>query len=112
MRSSAARVGVTAAWAALALVAAAVALLAVAADTSAATRTTRTVAVGDFFYTPKLVHAKVGHTVRFVNRGRIGHTVADVSARGSIVGRAIRPRLLETGDVQVVTLRRAGTIRQ
>ncbi len=74
---------------------------------AAASRTT-TVRMGDFFYAPKVVRVKVGQKVRFVNAGRIDHTVADVNAKGAILGRAIKPKLLAIGDVQVVTFRKAG----
>jgi plastocyanin len=69
-----------------------------------------TVVVGDFSYAPATVTVRVGQKVRFVNRGKIGHTVADVNAKGAILGRAIKPTLLETGQSQVVTFTKPGRI--
>jgi plastocyanin len=71
---------------------------------------TVTVVVGDFSYAPATVTLRVGQRVRFVNRGKIGHTVAEVDTKGAILGRAIRPRLLETGESQVVTFMKPGRI--
>jgi plastocyanin len=67
--------------------------------------------MGEYFYRPATVTIRVGDRVRFVNRGRIEHTVADIDGRGSIRSRVIRPRLLATGDTQVVVFRKTGTIR-
>lgn len=69
-----------------------------------------TVVVGDFSYAPAVVSVRVGQKVRFVNRGKIGHTVADATAKGAILGRAIRPRLLDTGQSQVVSFTDPGRI--
>ena len=80
------------------------------AGASPASRTV-TVPMGEYYYRPATATIRVGDRVRFVNRGRIGHTVADVDARGSIRGRVIRPRLLATGGSQVVLFRRPGTVR-
>ena len=64
----------------------------------------------DFSYAPATATVRVGQRVRFVNRGRIGHTVADVNAKGAILGKAIRPTLLETGQSQVVTFTKPGRV--
>jgi plastocyanin len=80
------------------------------AGAGSASKTT-TVALGEYFYRPTPVTIRVGDRVRFVNRGRIAHTVADVDARGSIRSRVIKPRLLARGGTQTVVFRMAGTVR-
>jgi plastocyanin len=70
-----------------------------------------TVDLGEFFYRPGTVTVHVGQRVRFVNVGRIEHTVADTDAKGRIRSTLIRPRPLAHGQVQVVTFRRPGTVR-
>ena len=80
------------------------------AGTSSTPRTA-TIAMGEYFYRPGTVTIRVGDRVRFVNRGRIEHTVADVDARGAIRSRVIRPRLLASGDSQVVRFGTAGRFR-
>lgn len=69
-----------------------------------------TVVMGDFSYSPRAATVRVGQRMRFVNRGKIGHTVADVNRKGAILGRAIRPTLLETGQSQVVTFTKPGRV--
>ncbi|MBM3677823.1 MAG: amicyanin [Actinobacteria bacterium] len=76
----------------------------------AAAPRTVTVAMGDFSYTPGTVTIKPGDRVKFVNRGKIDHTVADVDAKGEILGKAIKPKLLARGESQVVTFAKAGRI--
>jgi plastocyanin len=66
--------------------------------------------MGDFSYTPGTVTVKPGQTVRFLNRGKIEHTVADVTRTGAILGARIKPRLLARGQSQAVTFSRPGTI--
>ena len=61
-----------------------------------------TVELGEFFFRPKTVHVRVGQSVRFVNVGKIDHTVS---------GGPIKPRPLGHGDVQTVVFHRAGTIK-
>lgn len=95
---------------ALLAVTGAVALAIVPGGVQAATPA-KTVVIGDFFYTPKTATVTVGQSVRFVNRGRIDHTVADVDAKGRILGKAIRPKLLARGQAQTVRFTRAGTVR-
>lgn len=77
---------------------------------STATRPPVTIRVGGFFYKPKLATVHVGQAVRFVNVGRIPHTVADTDARGAIRSRLIKPRPLEHGQVQVVRFARPGRV--
>jgi plastocyanin len=69
-----------------------------------------TITMRDFSYTPASITVKVGQSVRFVNRGKIGHTVADVDARGTILGKAIKPKLLDAGQSQTVTFSKPGRI--
>jgi plastocyanin len=93
------------------LAAGVVALLLHPGGGAASASRTVTVPMGEYFYRPAKVTVRVGDRVRFVNRGRIEHTVADVDGRGAIRGKAIKPRLLDTGDAQTVLFKRAGTIR-
>ena len=62
-----------------------------------------TVKLGEFFFKPRVVTVHVGQAVRFVNVGKIDHTVA---APGTI-----KPRPLSHGDVQTVRFAKAGTIK-
>jgi plastocyanin len=66
--------------------------------------------MGDFFFKPKLVTVHVGQAVRFVNVGKIEHTVADTDAKGNIRSRLIKPRPLARGNVQTVRFKKAGRI--
>jgi plastocyanin len=70
-----------------------------------------TVKMGEYFYRPGRQTARVGQRVRFVNVGRIAHTVADTDAKGNIRSRDIKPRELVKGAVQVVVFKRPGTVR-
>ena len=70
-----------------------------------------TVRLGEYSFKPKRLTVRLGGRVRFVNVGRIDHTVADVDSRGRIRSKVIRPRALGHGDAQTVTFRRRGTIR-
>ncbi|MEA2307224.1 MAG: hypothetical protein QOH43_4504 [Solirubrobacteraceae bacterium] len=69
-----------------------------------------TIRFGEYFYRPKKLTVRAGDSVRFVNIGRIEHTVADSSKRGSIRSRLIKPRPLKRGASQTVTFRRRGTV--
>jgi plastocyanin len=70
-----------------------------------------TIRLGEYFFKPKVVTVHVGQAVRFVNVGRIEHTVADTDARGAIRSRLIKPRPLSHGQVQTVRFKKAGRIR-
>jgi plastocyanin len=48
--------------------------------------------------------------VRFVNVGKIEHTVADSTKSGAILSKVIRPRALKHGRSQTVRFRRRGTV--
>jgi plastocyanin len=69
-----------------------------------------TVKLGEYFYRPKKLTIRAGDTVRFVNVGRIEHTVADSSKGGSIRSRLIKPRPLKHGASQTVKLTRRGSV--
>ena len=70
-----------------------------------------TVKFGEYFYRPAQQTVHVGQKVRFVNVGKIAHTVADTDAKGNIRSRDIKPRELVKGAVQVVVFKRPGTVR-
>ena len=70
-----------------------------------------TVRMGEFFYKPRLVVVRVGQHLRFVNVGKIEHTVADTDAGWNIRSRFIHPRPLAHGDAQTVTFKRVGTYK-
>ena len=76
----------------------------------AAARAPVTITMGEFFFKPRVVTVHVGQPVRFVNVGKIVHTVADTDRRGAIRSKLIRPRPLAHGAVQVVRLRKAGVV--
>lgn len=69
-----------------------------------------TVRFGEYFYRPRKLTIRAGDTVRFVNVGKIEHTVADSSKGGSIRSRLIKPRPLKHGASQTVRLGRRGTV--
>ena len=71
---------------------------------------TLTVKFGEYFYRPKIVTVHVGQPLRFVNVGKIEHTVADTTAAGAIRSALIKPRPLAHGAAQTVTFKRAGTV--
>jgi plastocyanin len=69
-----------------------------------------TIKIVDFGFKPARVVVRVGQQVRFVMVGKIDHTVADTTAKGAILSKQIKPRLLSHGDVQTVTFKRSGTV--
>ncbi len=69
-----------------------------------------TVRMGEYYFKPRVVRLKVGQSVRFVNVGKIAHTVADSDRKGNIRSKLIHPRELKHGQVQTVRLTKAGTI--
>jgi plastocyanin len=77
----------------------------------AATRPPVTVRFGEFFFRPATVTVHVGQAVRFVDVGRIEHTVADTTAGWKTVrSRLIVPRPLAHGQAQTVRFTRPGTV--
>ena len=71
---------------------------------------TSTVKLGEYFYRPKKLTIRAGDRVRFLNVGKIEHTVADSTRGGTIRSRVIKPRPLGHGKAQTVRLTRRGTI--
>ena len=69
-----------------------------------------TVRMGEYYFKPKLVRVRVGQSVRFVNAGKISHTVADSDRQGHIRSRLIHPRELKHGQSQTVRFTKAGTV--
>jgi plastocyanin len=65
---------------------------------------------GEYFYRPKRLTIHVGDRVRFVNIGKIQHTVADSTKSGTIRSKLIKPRPLSHGKSQTVTLHAKGTV--
>jgi plastocyanin len=71
---------------------------------------TTDVKFGEYFYSPKKVQVSVGDSVRFVNVGKIEHTVADATKAGEIQSTIIQPRPLKTGQSQTVRFRKPGSV--
>jgi plastocyanin len=71
---------------------------------------TVTIRMGDFFYKPAHVTVHAGQKVRFVNVGKIAHTVADTDAKGNLRSKLIKPRALERGQSQTVAFARPGLV--
>jgi plastocyanin len=70
-----------------------------------------TVKLGEYFFRPAQLTVHVGERVRFVNVGKIAHTVAD-RRKGSAtpLSRLIKPHELVPGATQTVVFHRAGTV--
>lgn len=86
---------------------------AVSVDRSSSARAASSVHVvkfGEYFYRPKRLTIHAGDKVRFVNVGKIQHTVADSTKGGTIRSRLIKPRPLSHGQSQTVTFKHKGTI--
>ena len=77
---------------------------------STAARQPVTVRLGEYFFKPKVVIVHVGQAVRFVNVGKIEHTVADTNSKGVIRSRLIKPRPLAHGQAQTVRFARPGRV--
>jgi plastocyanin len=73
-------------------------------------RPTVTISLGEFFFRPAKVTVHVGQTVRFLNVGKIDHTVADTDRRWNLRSRLIEPHPLGHGQAQTVRFRRVGTV--
>jgi len=69
-----------------------------------------TVKLGEFFFKPRILTVRVGQPVRFLNVGKIAHTVADTDPKGNLRSKLIRPRPLAHGQSQIVRFSKAGTI--
>jgi plastocyanin len=77
---------------------------------AAATRPTITIKLGEFFFRPKNVTVHVGQRVRFLNVGKIQHTVADADKHWNIRSNLIKPRPLAHGQTQFVTFHEPGVV--
>ena len=69
-----------------------------------------TIRLGEFFFRPAHVTVHVGQPVRFVNVGRIVHTVADTDAAWHVRSELVHPRPLAHGASQTVTFARPGLV--
>lgn len=69
-----------------------------------------TVRIGDYYFRSKRITIAAGTSVRFVNAGKIEHTVADSSRSGTVRSRVIRPRPLAHGASQTVRFPHPGTV--
>jgi plastocyanin len=70
-----------------------------------------TVRLGEYFFRPARVTVHVGQRVRFVNVGKIAHTVADRrKGAATPLSRLIKPHELVPGASQTVVFRRTGTV--
>src|SRR5207248_8202397 len=70
-----------------------------------------TVRLGEYFFRPARITVRVGQPVRFVNVGKIAHTVAD-RRKGSAtpLSLLIKPHELVPGATQTVVFRKPGTV--
>ena len=82
-----------------------------ATTTTAATRGPVVVRLGEYFFRPARITVHVGQAVRFVNVGKIAHTVADRRRGASVpLSRLIKPHQLDPGDTQTIVFRHPGTV--
>jgi|SRR5215210_6189004 len=84
---------------------------AAASARGAAPRAPVTIRMGEYFFKPRRVTVHIGQRVRFVNVGKIEHTVADTNAKGAIRSRLIKPRPLAHGEAQTVRFHHRGLVR-
>jgi plastocyanin len=72
---------------------------------------TVTVRLGEYFFRPVRLTVHVGERVRFLNVGKIAHTVAD-RRKGSAIPRSrlIKPHELVPGAAQTVVFHQPGTV--
>ena len=82
----------------------------VSAASGHARQATVTIRLGEFFFRPAHVTVHVGQRVRFVNVGRIVHTVADTDARWHVRSELVHPRPLAHGASQTVAFARPGLL--
>jgi plastocyanin len=79
--------------------------------TGAQARPVVTIRLGEYFFRPGRVTVHVGQRVRFVNVGRIAHTVADRKPGASVpLSRLIKPHELAHGATQTVVFRKPGVV--
>ena len=77
---------------------------------AAAARPAVTIELGEFFFRPAKVTVHVGQRVRFLNVGKIDHTVADTDRHWNLRSKLIRPHPLAHGQAQTVSFGRPGTV--
>ena len=77
---------------------------------AAAPQPTVTIKLGEFFFRPAQVTVHVGQQVRFVNVGKIVHTVADTDRHWNLRSKLIKPRPLAHGQAQTVRFTGVGTV--
>jgi plastocyanin len=78
--------------------------------TARAASVVHVVKFGEYYYRPARLTIHAGDKVRFVNVGKIQHTVADSTKGGTIRSKIIHPRPLSHGQSQTVTFKRKGTV--
>lgn len=76
-----------------------------------ASRPVVTIRLGEYFFRPAVVTVHVGQRVRFLNVGKIAHTVADRRKGSSVpLSKLIKPHELDPGDTQTVVFHKPGTV--
>jgi plastocyanin len=76
-----------------------------------ASRPVVTIRLGEYFFRPAVVTVHVGQRVRFLNVGKIPHTVADRRKGASVpLGKLIKPHELDRGASQTVVFHAPGTV--
>lgn len=80
------------------------------AHAAPAARPTVTITLGEFFFRPARVTVHVGQQVRFLNVGKIDHTVADTDRHWNLRSKLIKPHPLAHGQAQTVSFSRPGTV--
>jgi plastocyanin len=69
-----------------------------------------TIKLGEFFFRPARVTVHLGQRVRFLNVGKIDHTVADTDRHWNIRSKLIKPHPLSHGQVQTVSFHHIGLV--
>jgi plastocyanin len=69
-----------------------------------------TIRLGEFFFRPARVTVHIGQRVRFLNVGKIAHTVADTDRHWDVRSKLIKPHPLSHGQTQFVRFSRAGVV--
>ena len=77
---------------------------------AATTRATVTIKLGEFFFRPRNLTVHVGQRIRFLNIGKIGHTVADTDRTWNIRSNLIKPHPLTHGQTQIIHLTHVGVV--
>lgn len=81
------------------------------ADAAPAARKPVVVKLGEYFFKPRVLTVHVGQPVRFVNVGKIAHTVADRKPGAPVpLSKLVKPRELVHGQTQTVVFRHPGLV--